>query len=130
MSNNNGLSPNRPCILVVEDDDAVRRSIQLLLRSRGMDVRAYASAKDAVGDPEVRSAECLIADLVMPEVDGIELLRALRGSGWNGSALLISGHLTPALQQKAAQAGYRSAFQKPVTDGALLGFLREAMAHS
>ena len=107
-------------MLVVENDQAVRRSLQLLLRGRGLDVRAYSAAPQAIADPETRRAACLIADLVMPEVDGISLLAALRRDGWNGAALLISGFLTEALERKALGVGYAAVLPKPVAHNRLV----------
>ena len=106
----------RPCILVVEDDDAVRRSLQLLLCSKGLEVRAYRSARQAVSDSLTRSASCLVADLVMPEIDGIELLDTLRREGWNGPAVLISGFLTDALEKRAREGGFAEVLRKPLGD--------------
>jgi FixJ family two-component response regulator len=120
-------SSSRPCILIVEDDDAVRRSLQLLLRSRGMEVRAYASARSALGDSAVMEGKCLIADLMMPEVDGIELLRKLRANGWTGPAVLVSGHLTPQLEEMAISAGYGAVLHKPVSEGTITGLMADLM---
>lgn len=110
----------RTSVLLVEDDDSVRRSLQLLLRSRGFDVRAYASARQALTDPDARSAQCLIADLVMPEMDGFALLHALRGQGWREPAILISGFLTEGWEGKAREAGFDAVLPKPIVDGQLL----------
>ena len=94
----------RTSVLLVEDDDSVRRSLQLLLRSRGFDVCAYASARQVLTDLDARSAQCLIADFVMPETDGFALLHALRGQGWRRPAILISGFLTEGWEDKAIEA--------------------------
>jgi FixJ family two-component response regulator len=123
-------NPSRPCILIVEDDDAVRRSLQLLLRSRGMEVRAYASARLALADREIMTGKCLIADLVMPEVDGIDLLANLRAGGWSGPAALVSGHLTPQLEERAKSAGYGPVLHKPLSEGAILGLIAELTSHA
>lgn len=109
----------RPCILVVEDDTAVRRSLQLLLRAHGYDVRAYGSAVAALSDEKARAAVCLVADLMMPDVDGIALLNQLRGASWHGPAVLISGHLTQMSRQAADDAGYAAVLDKPVPDSRL-----------
>lgn len=109
-------SRHRACVLVVEDDASVRRSIQLLLRSYGLDVRAYASPQQLLDDPTAHSAQCLIADLVMPDVDGIGLRRALGASGWTGRSVLISGHLDDALVEEAKAAGFDLILNKPVPE--------------
>lgn len=108
-----------PRILLVEDDEVVRRALQLLLRSQGYDVRAYPSAVGLSRDQEALGASCLVADLVLPQINAIELLVALRAVGWAGHAILISGHLTADSEEAARQAGYARILPKPITDAAL-----------
>ena len=110
----------RPCILIVEDDSAVRRSLQLRLRAAGFDVRAYAAASAALADPASRAAACLIADLVMQEIDGMRLLRTLREDGWKGPAILISGFLDDALSARALAASFSAVLDKPLADERLM----------
>jgi FixJ family two-component response regulator len=119
MTQRSGGSDERPCILVVEDDSAVRRSLQLLLRAQGYDVRAYGSALAALADDKARRAACLVADLSMPDVDGIELLSELRATSWQGPAVLISGHLTGHSRDAATGVGYDVVLDKPVIDSKL-----------
>jgi FixJ family two-component response regulator len=106
-------------VLLVEDDAAVRRSTQLLLSSEGYDVRSYASGAGLARDPEALKASCLVADLLMPDGDALGLLEELRGAGWKGPAILISGHLTDEWAQRAVARGYAAALPKPVGDGVL-----------
>lgn len=118
----------RPRILLSEDDPAVRRSIQLLLVSRGYDVRAYTSASALLSDPLVHSAIGLVADYRMPDVDGITMLRRLRASGWQGAALLITGFNADNLVQCAAKEGFHAVLEKPLKDQELLHNLATALA--
>jgi FixJ family two-component response regulator len=118
-------SPWRPLVLVVEDDDAIRRSLQLLLRSRGFDVRAYAAPAFALADRENRTAMCLISDLVLPGLDGIMLLTDLRAEGWQGAAILISGYLDAGRMDQAASAGFDAVLEKPVRDSRLVSTLTD-----
>lgn len=106
----------RPRVLVVEDDAAVRRSLQLLLRSRGIDVRAHPAARPAIADLEANPVACLITDLVIPELDGLALLHELREGGWVGPAILISGHLTPEISARAKEAGFDEILSKPLRE--------------
>ncbi|HEX6260226.1 MAG TPA: response regulator, partial [Woeseiaceae bacterium] len=108
--------------------DAVRRSLQLLLCSKGLEVRAYRSARQAISDPLTRGASCLVADLVMPEIDGIELLDTLRREGWYGPAVLISGFLTDALEQQAREGGFAEVLRKPVGDSILVNTIRRLIS--
>ena len=120
-------SPVLPRVLLVEDDGAVRRALQLVLRAHGYDVRAYPSAVGLSRDPEALRAACLVADLVMPEKGAIELLAALRAAGWQGQAILISGHLTPEREEQAKRAGFARILAKPIADAALARAVAELL---
>lgn len=118
----------RACVLIVEDDAPVRRSLQLLLRAQGLDVRAYASTAQALADPLARSAHCLIADLSMPDLDGFALLGALRAEGWSGPAILISGHLDDDIERRGSEAGFGTVLRKPIFDRQLTARIGELIA--
>lgn len=109
-----------PSILLVEDDDAVRRSLQLLLRSRGYDVRAHASPVGLSRDARALRSACLVADLMMPQIDALELLAEFRAAEWTGKAVLISGYLDPRWETKAREAGFDAVLNKPISDSVLI----------
>ena len=111
---------NLPQVLLVEDDHGVRRSLQLLLRGRGLEVRAYASGAALIADPRALSAACLVADYRMPEVDGFAVLRGLRDLGWTGQALLITAFHSTELVARAHQAGFSHVMEKPLVERALV----------
>ena len=120
-------SDERPRILLVEDDDAVRRSLQLLLRAQGYDVRAYASAAGLSREPEALRSVCLIADLLLPQQDALVLLDELRGAGWDGPAILISGHLSDEWEAMARRGGFDRVLPKPIIEQELKRALRELL---
>ena len=107
-------------ILLVEDDAAVRRSLQLIFAAQGYEVRAYGSGSSLPRDEEALKADCLVADLVLPETDAIKLLAGLRAAGWEGSAILFSGHLNARVRSQALKAGFTSVFEKPISPAELL----------
>jgi DNA-binding response OmpR family regulator len=111
-------APARPprSVLLVEDDDAVRRSLQLVLTGRGHRVRAYASAVGLAQDPAALACDCLIADLMMPPTDAVALLGDLRSVGWSGCAVLISGLLDDAWREKVLAVGYDAILTKPLSE--------------
>ena len=111
---------DRPRVLLVEDDPPVRRALQLLFQSQGYDVRAYRTGAGLSTDPEAMRAACLVADLIFPDGDALSLLRQLRGAGWAGPAVLISGHLTDKWAAQAIEGGYSAALAKPIAEHALL----------
>lgn len=118
---------SRPRVLLVEDDDAVRRSLQLLLVGQGYDVRAYSSGGGLDRDPEALAADCMVADLITPDGNAVSLLGDLRGAGWQGPAVLISGHLTNEWAERALAHGYAAAFAKPIGSAVLVKCLARLM---
>jgi two-component system, LuxR family, response regulator FixJ len=110
----------RKRILLVEDDAAVRRSLQLVLAGEGYDVRAYGCSAGLTNDFEAMQASCLVADLILHESDAIGLLDEMRAAGWTGPAVLISGHLNDQWRSQALEAGYAVVLEKPVTGTPLL----------
>ena len=121
------IEPAQPRILLVEDDDAVRRSLLLLLRSRGYDVRGYASARGLATDPSALSCALLIADLLMPQTDAVALLAELRGASWEGRSIVISGHLDPRWCTRALAAGYEVVLPKPISESVLVRAVQELL---
>ena len=127
MSSANADPTGRPRVLLVEDDAAVRRSLQLLLSGHGYDVRAYAKAAGLAREPEALRADCLIADLIIPDGNAVSLITDLREAGWKGPAILISGHLTNAWTERALAHGYAAAFAKPIGDSVLIKCLERLL---
>ena len=119
--------PSRRRVLLVEDDSAVRRSLQLLLCGHGYDVRAYPSGKGLAQEPEALRSDCLIADLVIPDGNAVTLMKDLREAGWQGPAILISGHLTNEWTERALAHGYTAAFTKPIGDSVLIKCLERLL---
>ncbi len=100
-------------IVLVEDDAPVRHSVKLLLTMRGHDVRDCRSAEEALELQLSGEQTCLIADYVLPDMDGVSLLGALRKRGWKAPAIMITGVYHPTLERRARDAGYAAIFQKP-----------------
>lgn len=100
-------------IVVVEDSEAVRRSLTLLLRTRGFAVEAFASAVELIGLRRVPDADCLLIDYKLPRMDGLALLPQLRAAGCTAPAILITGYFTNELKSRALQAGFDCIMDKP-----------------
>lgn len=112
-----------PRVLLVEDDDVVRRSLHLLLRGQGFDVRSYARAHTLTDDAGVGEAAYLIADYRLADGDGIGVLRGLRRRGWQGRAVMVTGHYSATLCDAAMAGGFDVVLEKPLKPGQLLATL-------
>ncbi|MFZ0269956.1 response regulator [Caulobacter sp.] len=119
---------DRARLLLVEDDPGVRRSLQLLLHGRGFEVRAYASGLALLADPTALGAVCLVADYRMPEIDGLSILKRLRGLGWQGQALMITAFPSARLAARARAAGYSQVLEQPLVEFGLVEAVERAMA--
>ena len=100
-------------VFVVDDDDAARDSLVMLLKSDGLTSRGFASAHEflATFDPAARG--CIITDLRMPSMDGIELIRALKGVGCILPVIVITGHADVSRAVDAMKAGAIDFIEKP-----------------
>jgi len=120
----------QPQIVVVDDDQGVRRSLQLFLRGHGYRVRSYADARSLLTDPDARCAALLVADYRMPGSDGFEICRALRDTGWNGAAVLITGFGDSEIRASAQSDGFVAVLDKPVRPSLLLRVARDAVTRA
>lgn len=117
-------------VALVDDDTAVRSSLRLLLAGRGYDVDVFASGQ-AVLDAKLSNDHfCLLADYLMPDIDGISLLGKLKKQGWAGSAMLITGHFDPSLNERAEAAGYSTVFEKPLHSERLIDAVAKIVRRS
>jgi len=110
-------------VLLIEDDEAVRRSLQLLLHWRGYDVRSFASAGPVLAGDGMGDADILVTDYRLPDGDGIGVLRALRRSGWHGKAILITAFPSATLTESARASGFDAVLEKPLRQHELVGAL-------
>lgn len=117
---------SRPTIAVVDDDAAVRNSLKFSLEIDGFVVRTYASAEDFLNAGDLSDFQCLVVDQNMPRMTGLELVAALRKQGLAIPALLVSGHLTPAITRQASAAGI-PAIEKPFLGNGLIDSIRAAV---
>ena len=105
---------------VVDDDEAVRDSTRALLESHGFEVRDYASAKEFLVDAPPKPKGCMLLDLHMPGMSGMELLDTLYAQGSRLPVIAITGRSDSALKERVVRAGALMLLDKPVADDALL----------
>ncbi len=119
--------PSNLVVHVIDDDDAVRDSLAFLLRTAQMDVRTYETAAAFLANIKPFLPGCVITDVRMPEMTGIELLRRLRESGNDIPVIIITGHGDIPLAVEAMKYGAADFFEKPFDDDALLKSVRSAL---
>jgi len=107
-------------ISVVDDDDGVRRSMQVLLGAFGYDVHTFASAEEFLISPDLQQTSCVISDVQMPGLSGIELQEFLRTKGYRIPVILITAFPDEHVRRRAMQAGAAAFLDKPVSEANLM----------
>jgi two-component system response regulator FixJ len=115
-------------VCVVDDDEAVRDSTQMLLGIYGYQVRAYAGARDFLAEFDAAHTGCLILDIHMPEMTGVELLALLRARGITTPTIIVSGQTDAVVGETLTRSGALAILNKPVNEGELMGFVKKALA--
>lgn len=118
--------PNFCHIAIVDDDDAVRIGLRSLLRSYGYEADAYESALALLASGAVGDYHCIITDLQMPGMSGIELLEQLRHDGNQLPLILMTAFPEAALRKRALQGGASCFLSKPFEANELLRCLTQA----
>jgi FixJ family two-component response regulator len=123
----NGSLVERPIVLVIDDDDSVRSSLERLLRSVDLDVETFASAQDFVRRPMPDRPACVVLDLCLPGSSGLELQTDLIRTGHEIPIVFISGRADVPSSIRAMKAGAIDFLQKPFSDQALLDIIHGAL---
>ena len=114
-------------VYVIDDDEAVRQSLEFLLKTSGITVLGFESAKVFLEKlPHIKSG-CIITDVRMPEITGIDLLRRIRDSGVDIPVIVITGHGDVSLAVEAMKVGAVDFLEKPFDDETLLSSVRSAL---
>ena len=107
-------------VYVVDDDLSVRRSLQRLLESSGFLVQTFKSGQEFLRHADRKAAGCLILDVVMPELSGLELQQELLARGYEVPIIFITAHDSATARQNALSAGAHAFLRKPFEDLVLL----------
>ena len=114
-------------VVVVDDDASVRRALTRLLQSAGLRVITCASAAEFLATGVSSVPDCVILDVHLGGMSGLELLSQLRGSGYSLPVLIITAHDDPQTRVAAAQAGCTAYLRKPLDAKVLLEEVAAAM---
>ena len=116
-----------PIVYVIDDDDAVRQSLEFLLKTAGIETRGFDSAKAFLGVlPQIKSG-CIVTDVRMPELTGIDLLRRVKELELDIPVIVITGHGDISLAVEAMKIGAIDFLEKPFDDELLLASVRSAL---
>lgn len=114
-------------VFVVDDDVSVRRSLDRLVRSAGWRVRTFSSAQEFLSEELPAGAACLIADVHLGSMSGLELHAALSTRAPNLPVILTSGLDNPELEMEACRLGTLAFLRKPFDAASLLNWIRKAL---
>lgn len=117
-------------VYVVDDDEAVRHSLELLLQSVGQRARTFTSAQSFLDNYTPSEPGCLVLDVRMPEISGLELQRLLNEQNILIPTIIITGHGDVPLAVRAMKAGAMDVIEKPFNDQTLLDSIEKAIEKS
>jgi FixJ family two-component response regulator len=119
--------PKALLVSVVEDDRFFRESMKRLMRSLGFAVEAFSSAADFLASPRLDETACLIADVHMPEMTGVELYRHLIDGGRTVPTILVTAYPNDVDRSRALNDGVVCYLRKPIDEQHLIRCLRAAL---
>jgi len=118
---------DKTVVHVVDDDAAMRDSMAFLLDVNGFKPQVYDSASALLAESPMDALSCVVSDIRMPGMNGIELVRKLKSEGSTCPVILITGHGDVTLAVEAMKAGAVDFIEKPFDDAVLLGAIRSAL---
>lgn len=113
-------------VLVVEDDSSMREAIESLLSAAGFESTAYGSAEEMLAAGRSEEAVCVVSDIRLPAMSGLELLVKLRAHGLRPPVVMISAYDAPNVRSQAEQLGAAAYLTKPFEGRALLDAIEGA----
>ncbi len=122
-----GTEEKNKLIAIVDDDDLMRNALQGLLKSVGLPARAFASAEEFLQSGEQRRTACLIADIRMPGMSGLELQATLNAERCRIPTIFITAHGDSKMRMQALRGGAVEFLAKPFDDEVLLENVRAAL---
>ena len=121
--------PERPLISIVDDDQSFGDSMRRLLKALDYSVAVFSSAAQFLASAELAATACLVADIHMPEMTGVELYDHLVDSGHTIPTILVTAHPDERSKECMLARGVQCYLCKPLVEAALIDCLRSAVAH-
>jgi FixJ family two-component response regulator len=122
--------PRVPLMVIVDDDDALRTSLDNLLRSVGFRAHGFSSAEAFLRSNQVHDTACLILDVRMPGMNGLELQHQIAAANWQIPIIFITSHVDDEAQAQALAAGAVAFLYKPCREDDLLQAIDVALRQS
>jgi len=124
------MSYATPTVFVVDDDISVRESLELLISSVGLRPETFVSAQEFLSRPRLRAASCLVLDVHLPDLNGLDLQSRLSADRINMPIIFITGYGDVPMTVRAMKAGAVEFLTKPLGDGVLLSAIQQAIGRS
>src|SRR6267143_6847280 len=128
MKDGASMTKTSPLIYVVDDDESVREALSSLIRSVGLRVEAFASAQEFLAHPQADAPSCLVLDVQLPGLSGLDLQQELAKADIQIPIIFLTGHGDIPTSVKAIKAGAIEFLTKPFDDEALLNAIRNGIA--
>ena len=125
-----GKMAERPLVVIVDDDQSLRNATRDLLKAAGFSTATFEDAESFLGSASRASAACVVADMRMPRMTGLELYQELVASGHGIPTVIITAHPEEPTQARAREAGITCYLSKPFAPDDLLECVGEALAKS
>jgi FixJ family two-component response regulator len=116
-----------PYVAIVDDEEPVRKALKRLLRASGLEAEGYASGKDFLEASAQREHDCVVLDLHMPAMSGLQVLRSLQAARRNIPTVIITAHDAPETRDQCIAAGAAAYLRKPLDEHVLLGTISAAV---
>jgi len=124
------ISPAGPIVFVVDDDVSIRESLELLIRCEGLEVETFESAQEFLARPRALAPSCLVLDISLPGLNGLELQKRVAMERQDMPVIFITGHGDIPMTVQAMKAGAVEFLTKPFTDTVLLSAIRNSIERS
>jgi FixJ family two-component response regulator len=115
-------------VVTIDDDESVRKALCRLLRSAGLNTLGFATAEEFLHTDSPAAPDCLILDVHLPGLSGLELQTRLRAEGWIVPIVFITAYEDPSARAQALREGAIAFFYKPLEEKALLEAVERALA--
>lgn len=121
------MAKTTPLIAVVDDEESVRKALGRLMRASGFNVVTFSSGADFLHSMQQHRPQCVVLDLRMPQVNGLDVQQALMQADAQMPVVIITGDDSPEGRQRALKQGAKAYLRKPVDDAMLLDAIQSAM---